>query len=94
MTSAYIATSLRTAVGKAPRGSLKHVRPDELGAAAIKEAIARLPNLPPRDVEDIIFGTAFPEAEQGLNLGRIVAHRAGLPDSVPGCTVSRCCASG
>ncbi|MEM6446714.1 MAG: acetyl-CoA C-acyltransferase [Cyanobacteria bacterium P01_D01_bin.123] len=94
MTSAYIATNLRTAVGKAPRGSLKHVRPDELGAAAIKEAIARLPNLPPRDVEDIIFGTAFPEAEQGLNLGRIVAHRAGLPDSVPGCTISRCCASG
>ncbi|WP_017323940.1 acetyl-CoA C-acyltransferase [Synechococcus sp. PCC 7336] len=94
MKNAYIISSLRTAVGKAPRGSLRTVRPDELGAAVVKAAIARVPNLDPNIIDDAIFGCAFPEAEQGMNLGRGVAHRAGLPVSVPGCTVNRCCASG
>ncbi len=94
MTEAYIISSVRTAIGKAPRGSLHHMRPDDLGAIAVKGAIAKTPNLKPEQIEDIIMGCAFPEGEQGMNLGRIVAQRAGLPDSVPGCTVNRLCASG
>ena len=94
MTEAYIISSVRTAIGKAPRGSLHHMRPDDLGAIAIKGAIAKTPNLEPKQIDDIIMGCAFPEGEQGMNLGRIVAQRAGLPDSVPGCTVNRLCASG
>ncbi len=94
MTEAYIISSVRTAIGKAPRGSLHHMRPDDLGATAVKGAIAKTPNLDPKQIDDIIMGCAFPEGEQGMNLGRIVAQRAGLPDSVPGCTVNRLCASG
>ena len=94
MKSAYIANSVRTAVGKAPRGTLRSTRPDEMGAAVVKEAIARVPGLEPGEVEDVAFGCAFPEGEQGMNLGRVVSHLAGLPDTVPGCTVNRCCASG
>ena len=94
MTEAYIISSVRTAIGKAPRGSLHHMRPDDLGAIAVKGAIAKTPNLEPKQIDDVILGCAFPEGEQGMNLGRIVAQRAGLPDSVPGCTVNRLCASG
>ena len=94
MTEAYIISSVRTAIGKAPRGSLHHMRPDDLGAVAVKGAIAKTPSLEPKQIDDIIMGCAFPEGEQGMNLGRIVAQRAGLPDSVPGCTVNRLCASG
>ena len=94
MKQAYIVSSLRTAVGKAPRGTLRHVRPDDLAAVVVKEAIAKVKGLQSEHIEDIIFGCSFPEAEQGLNLGRIIAHRAGLPDSVAGCTVNRFCASG
>ena len=94
MLNAYIASSVRTAVGKAPRGTLRSMRPDEMGAAVVKEAIARVPNLDPNELEDVVFGCAFPEGVQGMNLGRVVSHLAGLPDSVPGCTVNRCCASG
>jgi acetyl-CoA acyltransferase len=94
MKDAYIVSSIRTAIGKAPRGSLRNVRPDELGATAVKGALARVPALDPSRIDDIIFGCAFPEGEQGFNIGRVVAHRAGLPESVAGCTVSRCCASG
>ncbi len=94
MTEAYIISSVRTAIGKAPRGSLHHMRPDDLGAIAVKGAIAKTTNLDPKQIDDIIMGCAFPEGEQGMNLGRIVAQRAGLPDSVPGCTVNRLCASG
>ena len=94
MKEAYIVSSVRTAIGKAPRGTLCHVRPDNLGATAVKGAIAKIPNLDPALIEDVIMGCAFPEGEQGFNLGRIVAREAGLPDSVPGCTVNRFCASG
>ncbi len=94
MKEAYIVSSVRTAIGKAPRGTLRHVRPDDLGATAVQGAISKVPGLAPEQIEDIIMGCAFPEGEQGFNLGRIVAQRAGLPDSVPGCTVNRFCASG
>ncbi|NCJ06828.1 acetyl-CoA C-acyltransferase [Synechococcales cyanobacterium C] len=91
---AYIVSSVRTAVGKAGKGVLRHVRPDDLGAVAVQGAIAQVPGLTPDQIEDVLMGCAFPEAEQGFNLGRVVAQRAGLPDSVPGCTVNRFCASG
>jgi acetyl-CoA acyltransferase len=94
MNQAYIVSSVRTAVGKAPRGSLRSVRPDDLGAVAVKGAIAQVPGLALDQIDDVLFGCAFPEAEQGFNLGRVIAQRAGLPDSVPGCTVNRFCASG
>lgn len=94
MKEAYIVSSVRTAVGKAPRGTLRNVRPDDMGAVATKEALARVKYLDPAQIDDVIFGCAFPEAEQGFNLGRAIAQRAGLPDSVAGCTVNRFCASG
>lgn len=92
--NAYIVSSVRTAVGKAPRGTLRNVRPDDLGAAVVKGAIEHVPGLEPEHIDDVIMGCAFPEAEQGFNLGRVIAQRAGLPDSVPGCTVNRFCSSG
>jgi acetyl-CoA acyltransferase len=94
MHEAVIVSGVRTAVGKAPKGSLRTVRPDELAAAVVREAIARASGLDPDQVEDIVMGCAMPEAEQGLNLARIAAQRAGLPDSVCGVTVNRFCASG
>ncbi|MEP1076972.1 acetyl-CoA C-acyltransferase [Leptolyngbya sp. PL-A3] len=94
MNNTYIVSSVRTAVGKAPRGTLRHTRPDDLGATAVKGAIAQIPNLVSNQIDDVILGCAMPEAEQGFNLGRIVAMRAGLPDSVSGCTVNRLCSSG
>jgi acetyl-CoA acyltransferase len=94
MKEPYIVSSVRTAIGKAPQGTLHHVRPDDVGATAVRGAIAKIPNLDPGEIEDVIMGCAFPEGEQGFNLGRIVARRAGLPDTVPGCTVNRFCASG
>jgi acetyl-CoA acyltransferase len=94
MKEAYIVSSVRTAVGKAPRGTLRNVRPDDMGAVAVKGAIERIKDLAPEFIDDIIFGCAFPEAEQGFNLGRVIAQRAGLPDSVAGSTVNRFCASG
>jgi len=94
MKEAYIVSSVRTAVGKAPRGTLRNVRPDDMGAVAVKGAIERIKDLAPECIDDIIFGCAFPEAEQGFNLGRVIAQRAGLPDSVAGSTVNRFCASG
>ncbi len=94
MKDAYIVSSVRTAVGKAPRGTLHTMRPDDMGAVAVKAAIERVKELEPEQIDDVILGCAFPEAEQGFNLGRIVAQRAGLPDSVAGCTVNRFCASG
>ncbi len=94
MKEAYIVSSVRTAIGKAPRGPLHNVRPDDLGATAVQGAIAKVPGLKPELIDDVIMGCAFPEGEQGFNLGRIVAQRAGLPDSVPGCTVNRFCGSG
>lgn len=94
MNNAYIVSSVRTAVGKAPRGTLRHTRPDDLGAIAVQAAIAKVPGLEAAQIDDLIMGCAFPEAEQGFNLGRVIAQRAGLPDTVAGCTVNRFCASG
>ncbi len=94
MKQPYIVSSVRTAVGKAPRGTLSHMRPDDMGAIVVKAAIERVPGLQPSQIDDIIIGCSFPEAEQGFNLGRVIAQRAGLPDSVAGCTVNRFCSSG
>ncbi|MFE4107664.1 acetyl-CoA C-acyltransferase [Almyronema epifaneia] len=90
----YIISSVRTAVGKAPRGTLRHTRPDDLGAAAVRGALEKVPALVSHQIDDVIMGCAMPEAEQGYNLGRVIALRAGLPDSVAGCTVNRLCSSG
>jgi acetyl-CoA acyltransferase len=94
MQEAVIVSGARTAVGKSGRGALRTVRPDELAALVVKEALARAPGLDPAEVEDVIMGCAMPEGEQGLNLARIAAQRAGLPDTVAGVTVNRFCASG
>jgi acetyl-CoA acyltransferase len=94
MNTAYIVSTVRTAVGKAPRGTLHHIRPDDLGAIAVQGALAQVKELAPNQIDDLIFGCAFPEAEQGFNLGRVIAQRAGLPDAVAGATVNRFCASG
>ncbi len=94
MREAVIVSSVRTAVGKAPRGMLKDTRPDELGAIAVREAVRRVPGLDPQDVEDCIMGCALPEAEQGLNMARVVALRAGLPVTTAGMTINRFCSSG
>ncbi len=94
MKEAVIVSAVRTAVGKAPRGTLKDTRPDELAAAAIAEAVRRVPALDPQEIDDVVIGCALPEAEQGLNVGRVAAMRAGLPSTVSGQTVNRFCASG
>lgn len=91
---AYIVSSVRTAIGKAPHGTLSHMRPDDLGAIALQGALAQIPALPSEIVEDVVIGCAMPEAEQGYNLGRVIAQRAGLPDSVAGATINRLCSSG
>lgn len=94
MREAVIVSGARLAQGKAPRGTLKDVRPEDLAATVIREAIRRVPGLDPQSVEDVILGCAFPEGEQGLNIGRNAAIRAGLPSSVPGFTINRFCSSG
>ena len=94
MKEAVVITSLRTAVGKAKRGTLRDTRPDDMAAAVIKAAIERTEGLKPEDVDDVIIGCAFPEGEQGMNMGRIAALRAGLPINVPGMTINRFCSSG
>jgi acetyl-CoA acyltransferase len=94
MREAVIVAAARTAVGKAPHGMLRDTRPDEMAAAVIGELTGRLSALKPEEIEDVIIGCAFPEAEQGLNMARIAALRAGLPESVPGQTVNRFCSSG
>ncbi|MHB9145997.1 MAG: acetyl-CoA C-acyltransferase [Symbiobacteriia bacterium] len=94
MREAVIVTGVRTPVGKAPKGTLKDVRPDEMAALVIKEAIARTPGLEPKEVDDVILGCAFPEGEQGMNVARVAIMRAGLPNSVPGMTLNRFCSSG
>jgi acetyl-CoA acyltransferase len=81
-------------VGKAPRGTLRATRPDDLAAIAISGALARLPQLDPAEVEDVILGCAMPEAEQGMNVAKIAAFRAGLPVTTSGMTINRYCASG
>src|SRR3972149_4669234 len=94
MKEAVIVTSLRTAVGKAPRGALRHTRPDDMAAAVILALLRQTPGLCPEEIEDVILGCAFPEAEQGHNMARIVCLRAGLPQSVAGMTINRFCSSG
>jgi len=91
---AVIVAAARTAVGRAKRGSLASVRPDEMIAAVIQDLMKRAAPLRPEDVDDVIIGCAFPEGEQGMNVGRMAALRAGLPISVPGQTVNRFCSSG
>ena len=94
MRDAVIVSSVRTPVGKSPRGMLKDTRSDELGALAVREAVRRVPGLDPQEVEDCILGCALPEAEQGLNMARVVALRAGLPITTAGMTINRFCSSG
>jgi acetyl-CoA acyltransferase len=94
MREAVIVAGARTAVGKAGKGSLRNYRPDEMAAAVVSDLMRRVPQVDPKEVEDVILGCAFPEGEQGMNLARIVALRAGLPTEVPGMTVNRFCSSG
>jgi len=94
MKEAVIVAALRTPVGKAPSGILSETRPDEMAAAVIAELTTRVPGLKPEEIEDVIIGCAFPEAEQGLNMARAAALRARLPYTVPGQTVNRFCSSG
>src|SRR5512143_2005716 len=94
MNDAVIVSGVRTAVGKAPRGKLRTMRPDEMAATVVAEALRRAEGVKPEEVEDVIMGCAFPEGEQGLNMSRVVAIRAGLPNTVPGMTVNRFCSSG
>src|SRR5205809_5397251 len=94
MQEAVIVDCLRTAVAKAPRGSLRNTRPDEMAAKVVRRLLEKYPQVAPGDVEDVILGCAMPEAESGNNMARVVALRAGLPDSVPGFTINRFCSSG
>lgn len=89
-----IASSVRTAVGKAPKGTLRITRPDDLAAVAIKGALDRVPQVDKREIEDVIIGCATPEAEQGMNVARIASLRAGLPIEVSAVTINRFCSSG
>jgi len=94
MPHAVIVSAARTPVGRAFRGAFAQVRPDDLGAHALRAALARAPGVPAESIDDVILGCAFPEAEQGLDVGRLAALLAGLPPSVPAMTVNRFCASG
>ena len=94
MNEAVIVAGLRTAVGKAPRGSLRTTRPDDMAAEVIRALIARNPQIDPKEIDDVIVGCATPEGESGTNVARIAALRAGLPDSVAAVTVNRFCSSG
>jgi acetyl-CoA acyltransferase len=94
MQEAVIIDCVRTPVGKAPRGSLRTVRPDDLAAIAIRGLLGRIPDFDPAWIDDVIMGCANPEAESGSNIARIAALRAGLPDTVPAVTINRFCSSG
>jgi len=94
MKEAVVVSAVRTAVGKAPRGILKDTRPDDIGALIIQEAVARVPGLKVEEIDDVVIGCAFPESDQGLNLARVLAMRAGFPFTIPGQTVNRFCSSG
>jgi acetyl-CoA acyltransferase len=94
MREAVIVAGVRTAVGKAPRGSLRTTRPDDMAAAVIEDLLRRAPALPAETIDDVIMGCATPEGEQGTNVARIAALRAGLPYQVPAVTVNRFCSSG
>ncbi len=94
MKDAVIVSAVRTAVGKAPSGTLRATRPDEMAAVVLAEALARAPALDPSEIDDVMLGCAMPEAEQGLNVARIASLRAGIPVSASAVTVNRFCASG
>ncbi|NLC06544.1 MAG: thiolase family protein [Syntrophomonadaceae bacterium] len=94
MRKAVIVSAVRTPMGKAVRGSLKDVRPDELGAIAVRGCLDKVPQVDVNDIDDVILGCAFPELEQGYNAARTIAIRAGLPYSVPAMTINRFCSSG
>src|SRR5215469_9630365 len=94
MRDVIIASSVRTPVGRAYKGTLRATRPDELAAIAIKSALDRVPQLDPKEIEDVILGCAMPEAEQGMNVARVASLRAGLPVEVSAMTVNRFCSSG
>ncbi|HEV2912592.1 MAG TPA: acetyl-CoA C-acyltransferase [Pyrinomonadaceae bacterium] len=94
MRDAVIVSAVRTAVGKAPKGTLRNMRPDEMGAAVIREAIDRVEGLEAAAIEDVIMGCAMPEAEQGMNVARAAAIRAGLPVETSAMTINRFCSSG
>ncbi len=94
MADAVIVSSVRTPVGRGFKGSLRTTRPDDLAALVIKEALARVPGLDPKEIDDVILGCAMPEGEQGMNVARIAALRAGLPVETSAMTVNRFCSSG
>lgn len=94
MREAVIVSAVRTAVGRGKKGGFADTRPEDLGAAALREAVARVPGLAAGDVDDVVLGCAMPEGDQGLNVARLIALHAGFPVSVPAVTVNRFCASG
>ena len=94
MRDVVLVSSVRTAVGRAYKGTLRATRPDELGAIAIKGALERVPQMDPKEIEDVILGCAMPEAEQGMNVARIASLRAGLPVETSAMTTNRFCSSG
>jgi acetyl-CoA acyltransferase len=94
MPEAVIVSAIRTPVGRAYKGSLRSTRPDDLAALAIKEALARVPGIDPKEIDDVILGCAMPEGEQGMNVARIAALRAGLPVETSAMTINRFCSSG
>ena len=94
MQEAVIVDCLRTAIGKAPKGSLRETRPDDLAAIVIRALLEKYPQVPVDEIEDVILGCATPEGESGMNMARVAALRVGLPDTVPGVTINRFCSSG
>jgi len=94
MNEAVIIDCMRTAVGKAPRGTLKNTRPDDMAAAVFEKLLERHPRVSKSEIDDVILGCANPEAESGMNMARVAALRAGLPETVPGVTINRFCSSG
>src|SRR5687768_4047266 len=94
MHDAVIVSAARTAVGKAPHGTLRTVRPDEMAAAAVRAVLERAPGIEPGDIDDVILGCAMPEGEQGMNVARIASLRAGIPVEASAVTINRFCSSG
>ena len=94
MREVVIVSAVRTPVGKAYKGTLRATRPDDLAAVAIKGALERVPQVDPKEIEDVILGCAMPEAEQGMNVARIASLRAGLPVEISAMTINRFCSSG
>src|ERR1700751_6183046 len=94
MRDVVIVSAVRTPVGRAFKGTLRATRPDEMAAVAIKGALERVPQVDPKEIEDVIIGCAMPEGEQGMNVARIASLRAGLPVEVSALTINRFCSSG